>query len=113
MFYSKPHQAFSDRLNNLDVLTNPEKYLGPNYQDVLNFWIYLDTLSNEEKGEMNDRFLALDEDVWDSAWCAAMDAANEVVGENFRTDAWFAAWDITGWGFLVGQLGNLLDTINS
>jgi hypothetical protein len=28
-----------------DVLTNPEKYLGPNYEEVLRFWFYLDTLN--------------------------------------------------------------------
>jgi hypothetical protein len=28
-----------------EVLTNPEKYLGPNYQEVLRFWDYLDTVS--------------------------------------------------------------------
>jgi hypothetical protein len=100
MFYSKPHQAFSDRLNNLDVLKNPAKYLGPNYQDVLNFWIYLDTLSDEEREEMNDCYLALDNIVRVSAFVAARDAAEGVVGEEFRRAAWRPAWnaayDVTG-----------------
>jgi hypothetical protein len=103
MTYSKIHQAYSEHLEQPDVLTHPAKYLGPNWKDVLNFWIYLDTLSDEEKKKMNDRFLALDEDVWDSAWCAAMDAANEVVGENFRNAAWCAALDVTGWRAVFGE----------
>jgi hypothetical protein len=103
MTYSKIHQAFSEHLKTPDVLKNPEKYLGPNYQDVLNFWIYVDTLSDEEKKKMYDRFLALDEDVWDSAWCAAMDAANEVVCLEFRHNAWWAAYDVTGKRVVFGN----------
>jgi hypothetical protein len=103
MTYSKIHQSFSERLEQPEALTNPEKYLGPNYQDVLNFWIYLDTLSNEEKGEMNDLYwdLAdwdLDDNVHYFAWVAAMDAAAEVIGVEFSDAACLAAWDITGWG---------------
>ena len=102
MTYSKIHQSFSERLEQPEALTNPEKYLGPNYQDVLNFWIYLDTLSNEEKGEMNDLYwdLAdwdLDDNVQWSAWYAARDAADEVVGWEFRSAAWNAECTCTGW----------------
>jgi hypothetical protein len=103
MTYSKIHQAFSERLNNPDVLTNPEKYLGPNYQDVLNFWIYLDTLSDEEKGEISQRYCALDDNVRDTAFVAARDAAEEVVGNEFRYAAWCAAYDVTGWGLVFGN----------
>jgi hypothetical protein len=96
MTYSKIHQAYSEHLNQPDVLTDPGKYLGPNWEDVLNFWIYVDALSEQEREKMYDRYLALDEDVWDSAWCAAMDAANEVVGWRFRIAAWLAAYSVTG-----------------
>jgi hypothetical protein len=46
-----------------DVLTNPEKYLGPNWEAVLKFWHLLDTLSMDElKWEkVGIRFCALDE----------------------------------------------------
>jgi hypothetical protein len=102
MTYSKTHKAFSERLNNLDVLTHPANYLGPNWEDVLNFWIYLDTLSYEEKKKMGQRYRALDFKVRDCAFVAAYDAAEEVVGEDFRYAAWLAACDVTGW-FIFGD----------
>jgi hypothetical protein len=97
MTYSKTHQNFSQRLNQSDALTDPEKYLGPNWEDVLNFWIYLDTLSNKEKKEMAQSYWALDEEVRNSAWNAARAAAEEVVCREFILEAWRAAYDVTGW----------------
>jgi hypothetical protein len=97
MTYSKIHQKFSEVLNNPEALTDPEKYLGPNYQDVLNFWIYLDSLSDEEREEMWQRYCALDGNVRISARIASRDAAEEVVGWEFRVEAFDAAYDITGW----------------
>jgi hypothetical protein len=101
---SKTHKRFSELLNQPDALTNPEKYLGPNWEDVLNFWIYLDTLSDKEKEEMAQSYWALDEEVRVSAIDTARDAAGEVVGLRFRYAAWRAAYDVTEKGFLVRQL---------
>jgi hypothetical protein len=98
MTYSKTHQKFSERLNQPDVLTNLAKYLGPNWEDVLNFWIYVDMLSDKEKEAIADRYYALDDYVRNSAIFAACDAANEVVGEDFRYAAWWAADVVTGKG---------------
>jgi hypothetical protein len=98
MTYSKIHQKFSEHLEQPDALKNPEKYLGPNYQDVLNFWIYLDTFNDEERKEMSDRYRALDEHVRFSAYYSARRAADAVVGWEFRSAAWRAAHDVTGWG---------------
>jgi hypothetical protein len=95
MTYSKIHQRFSKRLEQPDALKNPEKYLGLNYQDVLNFWIYLDTLSDKEKEEMAQSYWALDYNERESAIDAASDAADEVVGLRFRYAAWRAAYDVT------------------
>jgi hypothetical protein len=80
-----------------NVLKNPQSILGPNHLKVLDFWIYLDTLSNEEKKKMYDRFLALDFKVQEFAIIASRDAAREVVGEDFRYAAWLAAWNVTEW----------------
>jgi hypothetical protein len=83
-----------------EVLSNPAKYLGPNWEDVLNFWIYLDTLSNKEKDEIESRYFVLDEHVHDYAIDAAWNAAAEVVGREFRNAAWRAAITATGrWVF--------------
>jgi hypothetical protein len=97
MTYSKIHQNFSQRLNQPEALTNPEKYLGPNWKDVLNFWIYLDTLSDEEKNEMWRRYWSLNCDVRYYTIDAAWNAAKVVVGENFKNAAWCAADVVTGW----------------
>jgi hypothetical protein len=98
MTHSKTHKRFSERLNQPDVLTDPGKYLGPNWEDVLNFWIYLEGLSKQEREEMGKRFWDLDDDVRYCAFIASRDAAEEVVGLRFRYAAWCAACDVTGPG---------------
>jgi hypothetical protein len=51
MKISKAHEQFADLLEikfnfpKRDVLNRPKKYLGPNWEAVINFWLYLDTLS--------------------------------------------------------------------
>jgi hypothetical protein len=95
MKISKIHQAFSELLEQPDALTNPAKYLGPNYQDVLNFWIYVDSLNDEEKEEMRQRYWTLNYRVRWSAIDAARDAAEEVVGLDFRCAAFCAARGVT------------------
>jgi hypothetical protein len=95
MTYSKIHKRFSERLNQPAALTNPEKYLGPNWEDVLNFWIYLDTLSAEEKEEMDNHYWDLDDNVRLFAIDDARNAAEEVVGLDFRYAACLAAHDVT------------------
>jgi hypothetical protein len=94
MTYSKTHQKFSKRLNKPEALTHPANYLGPNYKDVLNFWIYLDTLSDEEKEEMDQRY----DNVRDTAW----NVADEVVGWQFSYAASFAACGVTGGRVVFG-----------
>jgi len=46
MSYSKVHLRFANYyLGEFDdPLTNPEKFLGPNWETVLNYWKYLDKL---------------------------------------------------------------------
>jgi hypothetical protein len=48
MKISNTHKEFADLLNNPRALEYPEDFLGPNWKDVLNFWIYLDTLSDDQ-----------------------------------------------------------------
>jgi hypothetical protein len=98
MTYSKIHQKFSKILKNPDALTDPENYLGPNWEDVLNFWIYVDGLSNLEKREIVERYYSLDYNERDCAIDVASDAADEVVGKKFSDAAWNVAWFVTGWG---------------
>jgi hypothetical protein len=71
MTYSKPHKRFADRLNNQRALEHPEEFLGSNWKDVLNFWWFLDGLSEEQRKIVRQRDWALDA----AARVAAYDAA--------------------------------------
>jgi hypothetical protein len=73
MKISKTHQRFANRLRNHRALSHPDEFLGPNWKDVLNFWIYLDTLSDEQLEIAEDRY---DESLLD-AWDIVDDAAWE------------------------------------
>ncbi len=95
MKISKIHQRFSEKLKEPRALTNPEDFLGPNWRDVINFWLFIDTLSEEEKYKMNKCYWALDIDVRVFSGRAAMIAAMEVVGEEVKNEAWYAnSWRV-------------------
>ncbi|MFN7611676.1 MAG: hypothetical protein ACK5QX_12210, partial [bacterium] len=53
------------------ALEHPEEFLGVNYKDVLNFWWFLDGLSEEQRKIVRQRDWALDA----AARVAAYDAA--------------------------------------
>jgi hypothetical protein len=55
-----------------DVLTNPEKYLGPNYQEVLRFWAHVETLSDEAHNRYWDLDWEDKEKPSDLAICACL-----------------------------------------
>lgn len=57
---SKRHRDISDKLNNPEILTNPEKYFGPNYKTLLNFWIYWDGLTNAVKNKFYSLLMGID-----------------------------------------------------
>jgi hypothetical protein len=65
MKISRIHQRFADRLqfqysiSKQEVLNHPEKYLGSNYKLVINFWLYLDTLSEDQLKDVEDCYNAL------------------------------------------------------
>ncbi len=91
---SKIHQKFSRRLNNPRVLTNPKEFLGPNYKEVLNFWLILDDLSEEQLRVVKKRH----DDFYDekySEWHKARELANdtsiEAIGEDYAYNAFWAA----------------------
>jgi hypothetical protein len=65
MKISKTHRNFANRLRSRynitkqDVLDHPEKYLGPNWEEVINFWLYLDTLNKKQLKVVEERYSAL------------------------------------------------------
>ena len=89
MNYSKAHQKFSNELQNPEALTSPQDFLGPNYETVLNFWWYMDSLTETQWKEVARRYDALDPAARVAAWDAAWDAA----GYAARVAAGVAAWD--------------------
>ncbi len=92
---SKIHQEFSRRLNNPRVLSNPEEFLGENYESVLNFWLIL---SEEQLRVVKERYRAFYDEKyyeWRKAINLAREASNEVAGEDYANDASWAAHDAT------------------
>jgi hypothetical protein len=71
---SKIHKCFSEYLNNPRVLTNPEEFLGENFEAVLNFWIILDELSEEQWRVVKKRYRSFYNENY-SEWCKARDLA--------------------------------------
>ena len=61
MSYSKIHQLFAMPTINRRALEHPEEFLGPNWKDVLNFWLYYETLSREQLEGAGERWLSLAE----------------------------------------------------
>ena len=73
---SKPHQLFADYLGNQRVLSHPEEFLGPNWREVLNFWMYLDTLSYEQLYMARVLYCNLDVADRDLIWNAASEVTS-------------------------------------
>ena len=53
MNYSQFHQNFANNNQVADSLNDPEKYFGPNYATLLNFWWFLTTLTDAQEDELN------------------------------------------------------------
>jgi hypothetical protein len=88
MNYSKAHQNFSSELQKPEALTNPQNFLGPNYETVLNFWWTMDSLTETQWKEVARRYDAIDY----AAWYAARDAARDAAWSAAWNAAWNAAW---------------------
>ena len=95
---SKTHKSFSKRLNNPRVLENPEEFLGPNFEEVLNFWMILDELSEEQSKVVKDLHAALcneNPSEWRKATDLAWEASKKVVGMDYAYYAGCAALIVT------------------
>jgi hypothetical protein len=75
-----------------DVLTNPEKYLGKNHKAVLDFWWYMDSLTEPQWEEVVRRYYAARGAALDAARDAARVAAWDAARDAARVAAWDAAW---------------------
>jgi hypothetical protein len=89
---SNSHKLFSENLNNPRVLENPKEFLGPNYEEVLNFWLILDDLSEEQWRVVSERYWAFfdkNRSEWRKATDLAIDAS---VWAADVTNSWAARW---------------------
>jgi len=106
MSYSRIHRQFADQLGQHfpreDVLDVPMTFLGPNYETVLNFWKWLDTLTSEQKGVMHsrNRLSVSDRKKVDTI---ATESAYSVVGRVFAGEACKAA-GFGSFGFATYEL---------
>jgi hypothetical protein len=99
MKISKTHQKFSDLLKEPRALTNPEDYLGPNWEDVINFWLYIDTLSELQQLVIADSSFGLDYYVRVSHENTSYCLATEAVGKEIIYAARYASNSVTNWFF--------------
>jgi hypothetical protein len=73
------HKQISEELNEPEVLTIPEKYFGPNYKTLLNFWIYWDSLSLDKRCCYQDLLNSLSGSIWCQAYCEARISSGKVM----------------------------------
>jgi hypothetical protein len=95
---SKSHKRFSERLGISRVLTNPEEFLGPNFETVLNFWLILDELSEEQLRVVSERYEAFrieNTSEWYKVANLAIVVSKEVVRGKYAFHAGYAAWSVT------------------
>ncbi len=95
---SKTHKRFSESLNNPRVLENPEEFLGENFEAVLNFWLILDDLSEEQWRVVKKRYRSFYNENY-SEWLktrnSAWEASYEVIGKEYADEAGCVAYDVT------------------
>jgi hypothetical protein len=101
MKISKTHQRFVDILGTQRALEYPEEFLGPNWKDVLNFWLYLDTLSLEQFEIVDSRYWTLDHAYKNSLRDLAWNASGDIVGGNNSLCSFQVSYDnVTGYATL-------------
>jgi hypothetical protein len=91
MKISNTHQSLSNCLKNPEVLTNPESFLGPNWETVLRWWLYCESLTYEQKNELFHRWCAIDRDTHNRAFVLVHNAVIKVIGVDNRDAVWYAA----------------------
>jgi hypothetical protein len=86
MNYSKAHQNLAQSADTPDVYNNPKKYLGPNYEAVLNFWWYLESLTTEQLSELESKY-DLECMRYNREYLTLTDCADAIVGFSTRLRA--------------------------
>lgn len=98
MKISTAHQHFICATNT-DAETNPEKYLGPNYQAILNFWLFLDNYSSQDIRER----VAGDSDIpFATSYIQLIKQKAEIITNNHRYRVYQASHETHGDLRIVG-----------
>jgi hypothetical protein len=93
MKISKTHKKFAIYLYfyydvpKQDALNHPEYYLGPNWEAVLNSWLYLDTLSKDQLSVVYGKSLLLSNEEWCIAYNKSFNAARATIKYNGKAKA--------------------------
>jgi hypothetical protein len=83
--YSKAHQNLAQLSDSPDVYNNPEKYLGPNYASVLNFWWYLESLTVKQLLELENKYM-LNYGKYNARYDALVSHAEGILGYRRRAN---------------------------
>jgi len=95
MNYSKSHHNFNNHLGgDYPVLNQPENFLGPNYEAVMNFWWYIDALTDQQIDKLSSSYYSCDDFVRHNAWNISREFASTTVGRSNRV-ATFVSTEIT------------------
>lgn len=117
MHYSKAHQHFASDLQKPEALINPQDFLGPNYETVLNFWWFIDNPTQKQWKEVNRRYYAPDHAAKVAASNAAYFAAERAASYAARwitsvayhgNAVTYATWELIGMHTLLNDGKNLL-----
>ena len=110
MKISNTHKRFANRLDDQTSLEYPERFLGPNWKNVLNFWLYLDTLSGEKLNLIDILYISLDDlgTLMRFSW----KAAKGTIGYEYTDAAWAASAIASVYATLELIASHKLETLN-
>jgi hypothetical protein len=104
MNYSNSHQHLASTPDTYNAYDYPEKYLGPNYASVLNFWWHLETLTKEQLLELEGKY-KLKNTQYNNRYNALLDYAELFLGWRKRSYAVHASRShVRG---IIGQFPNI------
>lgn len=63
-YISSFHRRIIEYEYNPEIIDDPEKYFGPNYKILLNFWIYLERIGPEKLKKYQDYLMRMGTNEW-------------------------------------------------
>jgi hypothetical protein len=90
------HRRISDFLNDSEILINPEKYFGPNCKILLNFWIYWESLTSEQRCTYYSRVNKLSTDIYNEARVLAIKTAGQSLFKQLLNTLTYLEREIVG-----------------